>query len=77
MSEDTKIYELVRGCAQINMECIPEKYDEFDMYKESSKCKNSNPKNLFNSPIFLQYKTQQQNIPTSEIYITFGVIKLN
>ena len=68
MSEDTKIYELVRGwCTNKYGVCIPEKYDEFDMYKESSKCKNSNPKNLFNSPIFLQYKTQQQNIPTSEI----------
>ena len=35
---------------------IPEKYEEFNMYKESSKCKNSDPKKLIKSPSLLVMK---------------------
>jgi hypothetical protein len=67
MPKNTKIYELVKGwCTNKYGVCIPEKYSEFDMYKESSKCKNSNPTNLFNSPIFSQYRIFKKYIPKSE-----------
>lgn len=67
MPKNTKIYELVKGwCTNKYGVCIPEKYSEFDMYKESSKCKNSNPANLFNSPIFSQYRILKKYIPKSE-----------
>ena len=67
MPKNTKIYEVVKGwCTNKYGVCIPEKYSEFNMYKESSKCKNSNPEKLFNSSIFSQYKILKTHIPDSE-----------
>jgi hypothetical protein len=67
MPENTKIYEVVKGwCTNKYGVCIPDKYSKFNMYKESSKCKNSNPEKLFNSPIFTQYKILKEHIPDSE-----------
>ena len=67
MPKNTKIYEIVRGwCTNKYGICIPEKYSEFNMYKESSKCKNSNPEKLFNSPVFSQYKILKSHIPKTE-----------
>lgn len=69
--KQTKIYELVKGwCTNQYGVCIPEKYEEFNMYKESSKCKNSDPKKLIKSPVFLQYKTLKKHIPKSDIIYT-------
>jgi hypothetical protein len=69
IDKDTKIYELVKGwCTNKYGVCVPHKYSKFDMYKESSKCKNSNPKNLFNSPVFSQYRINE-NIISSNILV--------
>ena len=63
IKEGTKIYEIVKGwCTNKYGVCVPHKYTEFNMYKESSKCKNSNPETLFNSPIFSQYRILEKDI---------------
>jgi hypothetical protein len=64
---NSKIYELVRGwCTNKYGVCIPEKYNDFDMYKESSKCENSDPEKLFNTPIFSQYRINKELIHVSK-----------
>ena len=70
MKENTKIYEIVKGlCTNKYGVCVPEKYSEFNMYRESTKCKNSNPEKLFNSPVFSKYRIKQAEIPeNSDIY---------
>ena len=68
MDERTKIYELVKGwCTNKYGVCIPKKYKEFNMYKESTKCKNSNPEKLFNTSIFSQYRISEKDIPANKI----------
>ena len=68
MPKDSKIYEIVKGwCTNKYNVCVPEKYSGFDMYKESSKCHNSSPKSLFNSPIFTQYRINETILPSSTI----------
>ena len=65
---NSKIYEIVKGwCTNKYGVCIPEKYEGFDMYKESSKCCNSNPEKLFNTSIFSQYRIKKDVIPGTAI----------
>lgn len=64
---NSKIYELVRGwCTNKYGVCIPEKYTDFDMYKESSKCNNSSPEKLFNTPIFSQYRVKEDVVQVAK-----------